>query len=578
MNQSNNYKFSKEERYLFIDIADRIRANSEDYKEAGKWLDEYCSESAYWTRKEKELEKIKEKRDSFPVLLDQREVGHLENEIKGKRTPASIILFQEAQHYLLDNYKDQEFLSKEVAAKVIITTWLLTDPDAGKADLHITGFEKWKWEPLDDVLECNRDFKGFLFAQNKDRWMRLVNIAWEKIATSKKDSSLEAKSPELLQNILWILRYGKKWWWLLLLAAFVLLLLYVLPKLNLEYQDIPPKAETSIVSPNPNNYSRTPLYFRTKKRVDGFYENIRNEKLDPWLFINVEGVKNQVTKYNGDIIIASGAFTGSKRLIFWSDDFIPPFIEDAIIKVFDQTIDECRKSSLDPEIYVYEAKIILDGFIYKIYNHMADMDQKLLKQVHPENSGRRDVKSEIEKMCKYLDEQYNAALLLASKGKALGESKISLRDKLVNFLSAMELWQKVVAALIAASILALPAFLRRFFKRKLDSPVIPIPAASDTQSQKEQAQTPISEKEKAGVPNLNHDIDQGIKELEYRIEAVFADGRDLSEFDILRRLGIPSYNKTEIEQVQETIGRMITSGKLEPSRYGGGIHRIRKGQ
>jgi len=162
------------------------------------------------------------------------------------------------------------------------------------------------------------------------------------------------------------------------------------------------------------DYRRTKLYARTKKRVDDFYESIRNEKLDPWLFINA-GVEVRVTKHNGDVINISGVlFTGSPRLIFWSDDFIPPFIEDTIIKVFDQTIDECRKNGLDPEIYVYEAKRILSDFIYKIYNSMADMDKKLLKQVNPENSGRRDVKLEIEKMCKCLDEQYNAALLLAS--------------------------------------------------------------------------------------------------------------------------------------------------------------------
>lgn len=165
------------------------------------------------------------------------------------------------------------------------------------------------------------------------------------------------------------------------------------------------------------DYRRTELYARTKKRVDDFYESIRNEKLDPWLFINA-GVKVQVAKHNGDVKNFNGVlFTGAPRNFFWSDDFIPPFIEDAIMKVFDQTIDECRKNGLDPEIYVYEAKRILSDFIYKIYNRMADMDQKLMKRAHSENFGRRDVSREIEKMCKRLDEHYNAAILLASGNK-----------------------------------------------------------------------------------------------------------------------------------------------------------------
>jgi len=257
-----------------------------------------------------------------------------------------------------------------------------------------------------------------------------------------REDVIEAKPPVFLQNLLWILKYGKKWWWLLFIAILVSLPLYILPKLNLfgkKNQNVPLEIETSSTSfpaikntaehssqsenktakkqqeaNTPANYERTPLYARTKKRVDDFYESIRNEKLDPWLFINA-GVEIRVTKYNGDVINYKGTlFTGSPRSVFWSDDFIPPFIEDAIIKVFDQTIDECRKNSLDPEIYVYEAKRILNSFIYKIYNCMADMDQKLLKQAHPENSGRRDIKVEIEKMCKCLDEQYNAALLLTS--------------------------------------------------------------------------------------------------------------------------------------------------------------------
>lgn len=414
MNETTNYNFSKEERELFTSIADHIRGNTEDYKESGKWVDEYCSESAYWSRKEKELEKIKEKRDSFPVLPYEREAADLERKLGERRKLAPIIRFNEAQSYLLDKYRDLEFISKEDAKKSILITWLLTDPDAENSKLNITEFENWQWGPLDDALKLSRGYKGFLFAHNKVSWMRLVCIAWDKIATGKKDSSLEARPPEILQNILWVLRYGKSWWWLLLLAVLVLLLLYVLPKLNLSDQDILP---TSIVSSHPNNYSRTPLYFRTKKRVDDFYESIRNEKLDPWLFINA-GVEVRVTKYNGDVINYKGVlFTGSPRLVFWSDDFIPPFIEDAIIKVFDQTIDECRKNSLDPEIYIYEAKRILSDFIYKIYNQMAGMDQKLLRQAHPEISGRRDVRPEIEKMCKSLDEQYKAALFLASQGK-----------------------------------------------------------------------------------------------------------------------------------------------------------------
>ncbi len=185
MNQNNNHKFTEEERKFFKDIANHIQANPNEYKQAGEWLNEYCSESAYWFRQENKLKTLKEKHNSLPILTYRRRLGDLENKIKEKRTPALIIRFQEAKDSLLNTYGDEEFISKEVAAKVNIITWLLTDADAEKANLHITELEKWEWEPLDDISKLTRGYAGFLFAQNEDAWMKLVRIAWEKISTGK---------------------------------------------------------------------------------------------------------------------------------------------------------------------------------------------------------------------------------------------------------------------------------------------------------------------------------------------------------------------------------------------------------
>ena len=165
------------------------------------------------------------------------------------------------------------------------------------------------------------------------------------------------------------------------------------------------------------DYERTPLYARTKKRVDDFYESIRNEKLDPWLFINA-GVEVRVTKHNGDVINPSGVlFTGAPRLIFWSDDFIPPFIEDAIVQVFNDTIEECHKNDLVPKPYIDEANRLLLGFILHIYARMADIDQKLCSTANSKKAGRKDTSLEVEKLQECLKEHYDATLLLASKGK-----------------------------------------------------------------------------------------------------------------------------------------------------------------
>ena len=270
------------------------------------------------------------------------------------------------------------------------------------------------WAIAKAEMRGSHPIEIFLTLEDKWDYVSLMLEAYSDYLRKPEENSLQELEHTQIKKEKW---YQTNTFKFVVIPIVVALFLGIPSWLSLRDKTDLPKSETSIVAPEPNNYSRTSLYFRTKKRVDDFYESIRNEKLDPWLFINA-GVEVRVTKYNGDIINYNGIlFTGAPRIIFWSDDFIPPFIEDAIIKVFDQTIDECRKNGIEPEIYVYEAKRILSDFIYKIYNRMADMDQKLLKQVHPENSGRRDVKLEIEKMCKCLDEQYNAALLLASKGK-----------------------------------------------------------------------------------------------------------------------------------------------------------------
>ena len=208
MNQNNNHKFTEEERKLFKDIANHIRTNPKDYKEAGEWLNDYCSESAYWLRQENELNTLKENQAVFSASTYQRRFDDLERRIRERRTPAMYIRFKEAKDFLLNNYGDEEFISKEVAAKVNIITWLITDADAEKTNLHITEFEKWEWEPVNDISRLTRGYAGFLFAQNKDAWMRLVRIAWEKIDTDESKKNKDYKCEQEAIQKPW---YKKAW-------------------------------------------------------------------------------------------------------------------------------------------------------------------------------------------------------------------------------------------------------------------------------------------------------------------------------------------------------------------------------
>ena len=140
-----------------------IKNNQSKYRDAGKWLDEYCSEESYFKHQENNLKKLQADKKRFPTLPIEMQIKQLEQEIESKRIPALLIRFQKARDYLLEKYKDQQFISEEDAKRIIITTWLLTDQDAEKNNPGITKLEKWAWEPINDVTKMSRGYANFLW-------------------------------------------------------------------------------------------------------------------------------------------------------------------------------------------------------------------------------------------------------------------------------------------------------------------------------------------------------------------------------------------------------------------------------
>jgi len=181
---------------LFNDMAKDIRSNFAKYREAGKWLDEYCSEDAYWQRQEDELKKLHSQNKRFPTLPIVQNLKQLEQEMETKRTPALLIRFQEARDSLLGKYEDQQFVPHEDARRIIMITWLLTDPDTEKANLNITQLEKWSWGPIDDVTKMSRGYAAYLWSHGGrvySPWMKLVRIAWHKVARGQQHETSPAE-------------------------------------------------------------------------------------------------------------------------------------------------------------------------------------------------------------------------------------------------------------------------------------------------------------------------------------------------------------------------------------------------
>lgn len=208
MTDDNQDILTAEDSELFLDIAKELRKNPTKYREAGNWLDEYCSEDAYWQHQQTKLEELQRKKNEFPVLTNIRSVEQLERKIKERQSPALYIRFKEAQNYLLKKYKNEQFIPEDDAKQIILITWLLTDPDAEKADIGITEFEKWLWEPINDITNMSRGTAQSLWVNSRDgyeRWMKLVRVARSKLAECMVETgSLPTKvaKPTFARNLL----------------------------------------------------------------------------------------------------------------------------------------------------------------------------------------------------------------------------------------------------------------------------------------------------------------------------------------------------------------------------------------
>lgn len=209
MTDDNQDIVTEKDHELFLDIARDIRKNSARYREAGNWLNEYCSEDAHWQRQKTKLEELQRKEKEYSVLGNIQRVKQLEEKIKEKRTPVLARRFQEAREYLLKKYEDQQFVPEDDARRFILIVWLLTDPDAEKANVNITELEKWPWEPIDDMSPMSRGYAQLLFfhgGRNYRPLMRLVRIAWAKLCAEeeyKVDSMQnQDKKGDLVKNFM----------------------------------------------------------------------------------------------------------------------------------------------------------------------------------------------------------------------------------------------------------------------------------------------------------------------------------------------------------------------------------------
>lgn len=162
------------------------------------------------------------------------------------------------------------------------------------------------------------------------------------------------------------------------------------------------------------NTGRTPIYDRTRVRVEKRSESLIKEKIDPWLLMR--GSKTTITLHNGRTYGFYGLeYSGSVVIVFW-EGLIEPFLEDAIQEIFDEVGAECVENRIDACVPLEEAAMFLRGMVCRIYQRMVYVDQKLrTKRGVGKLPPPRDVQHKIDRVTLFVNEQLKAATALYSR-------------------------------------------------------------------------------------------------------------------------------------------------------------------
>ena len=141
----------------------------------------------------------------------------------------------------------------------------------------------------------------------------------------------------------------------------------------------------------------------------------------------------EIPKYDGTLIsYQSIRFEGSPELVFWRD-FIDGYLKNEPLEVLQQVGELAQNSNQDICECLYEAEKLLGVMGHRIFEKMADTDQKL-KGNGIKKGDRKDVSGRISGFKTYISEHRKIIELeFSPKSAGLPESPDDLIDFKPNF-------------------------------------------------------------------------------------------------------------------------------------------------
>ncbi len=162
----------------------------------------------------------------------------------------------------------------------------------------------------------------------------------------------------------------------------------------------------------------TPLYPTFRKLITDAFEQLDKQQVTPWAFMTA-GPPFRVNRFDGtEIAYQHIGFEGSPREVFWSG-YIEPFLEHICSSEIEAAVSMAKERDVDARLLLPEIRELLTTEIEKVYERMADLDQRLRGKGYPEKVGRQAVTHKVQRMETFVAERIQAELeMWKPKGNA----------------------------------------------------------------------------------------------------------------------------------------------------------------
>lgn len=165
----------------------------------------------------------------------------------------------------------------------------------------------------------------------------------------------------------------------------------------------------------------TPLYPTFQKSINDSIEQLIKNQVTPWAFLN-SGKPMRVKCHDGKNISYEGiGYEGSPEHVFWSR-YIEPFIEELVVKKINEAVSLAKERNVDGKKLLKEIEGLLLAGTRKIYNEMANTDQRLRGREFPKKLQIRSIEREYQVM------------------KELIELRVRAESEMWHSKSSLELW------------------------------------------------------------------------------------------------------------------------------------------